>query len=430
VPDSRPNVLVLMCDQFRADALSCLGHPLARTPNLDRLAARAVRFTNAFTQSPVCAPTRHSLNTGLYPHAHGVVSNSARPRGELFTLAHALSPLGYRCFQLGHMHWTDPDRPTGYEPNASTPDLWRQSQPQEVLARRQWECQDITRRTTAGPNPFGAERFWGHHVAANAVRLIESAAGQNRPFLCWASFTEPHPPFYPPRDFYERIDPSRIVLPAQPPADAPPPHERILQMRRQWQHLTAVELKQILAGYYGLVALADSFCGTVLDALDRLGVRDRTLVVFTSDHGDQMGEHGLFLKFVMREASVRVPLLIDAPGRGAGVRDELVEHVDVFPAICELLGAEIPSHVQGRSLAGLVDGTAAPADWRDAVFSREADKRMVRTRRWKLNTYGGEAGELFDLEADPDEFVNRLGDPQCAEVVRTLMDRLRRWETA
>ncbi len=427
MPPRRPNILVLMCDQLRADAFGALGSPVAHTPNLDGLLARGVRFTNCFTQSPVCAPTRHSLATGLYPHAHGVIDNSRKPTSPLRTIAHALRPMGYRCLQAGHMHWTDPTIDTGYRPNPSTPALWRQTVPPEVLERRAWECQEITRRTTAGPSPFGPERFWGHHVATESVRMIESAVAAGEPFLCWASFSEPHPPFYPPREFYERIDQSRIAIPPPPPPGAPPPHEEILRRRKEWAHLTDVERRQIVAGYYGMVALADHYCGMLLEALGRLGVRERTIVLLTADHGDQVFEHGLMLKFVMREASVRVPLVIDAPGGGRGERGELTEHVDVLPTLCELVGAEAPPGVQGRSLAGLLAGGPTPPGWRDAVFSRFGNVRMIRTSRWKLNTYDGKPGELFDLRADPDELFNRIADPACAPAAEGLLARLEKW---
>ncbi|MFQ5808105.1 MAG: sulfatase-like hydrolase/transferase [Armatimonadota bacterium] len=238
------NVLVLMCDHHRFDALSCLGNPLARTPNLDRLAARSVRFDNAFTQSPVCAPARHSLATGRYAHAQGVITNSHKPHPGMVTIGHALQPLGHRRFQQGHMHWTDPDVDNGYEPWL-THAAWHDAMPPEVAARYEWEGQGVTRRTTAGPSPRTREQYSGHFVATNAVEQMESAVERGEKFLCWTAFSEPHPPFYPPREIYERFDQSQIQLPAQAPPDAPPPHELILHKRREWAHLTEVEVRQI-----------------------------------------------------------------------------------------------------------------------------------------------------------------------------------------
>jgi len=420
------NVLVLMCDHHRYDALSCLGNPLAHTPNLDRLAASSVRFDRCYTQAPVCAPARHSLATGRYCHAHGVVTNRHQPYPGMRTIAHALQPLGYRRFNLGHMHWTDRDMDHGYEPWIDQA-MWQRTMPPDALARYEWEHQDVTRRTTAGPSTRTREQYWGHHVATNAIRLMQEAVERDEPFLCWTAFTEPHPPFYPPKELYELIDQSQIQLPEQAPLDAPPPHDEILRKQREWAHLTEVELRQILAGYYGMVALVDSYCGMVLDALDRLGVRDDTIVIWAVDHGDQMWEHQLFLKFVMREASVRVPLLIDVPGLAPAVRSEFVEHVDLCSTICDLVGAEIPDTVQGKSLVPLLGDGPTPIDWRGAVFSQIGDVQMIRTQQWKLNTYGGKPGELFDVENDPDEFYNRIKDPVCADKVESLAGRLQQW---
>ena len=216
------NILVLMCDHHRYDALGCLGNPLAHTPNLDALAARGVRFENCFNQAPVCAPTRHSLATGRYCHAHGVITNQHKPFPGMTTIGHALQPLGYRRFNQGHMHWTDPSVDTGYEPWVDQA-TWRQTMPAEVLARYDWESQGVTRRTTGGPSTRTREQYWGHHVATSAIRQIEKAVERDEPFISWTAFTEPHPPFYPPKELYSLIDQAAMSLPEQSPPDAPPP---------------------------------------------------------------------------------------------------------------------------------------------------------------------------------------------------------------
>lgn len=421
------NILVLMCDHHRFDALSCLGNPLANTPNLDRLAERSVRFENCYNQSPVCAPARHSLATGRYAHAQGVITNRHQPHPGMHTIAHTLKPLGYRRFHLGHMHWTDREMDNGYEPEI-TAAMWRETMPDNVLERYDWESDGRTRRTTAGPSTRTSEQHWGYHVARSSIRQIEEAVSNGENFLSWTSFTEPHPPFFPPKDIYEQIDQSRIVLPEHPPEDAPPPHDRIRRMQQEWAHLTDVEIRQLIAGYYGMVTLVDGYCGMVLDALDRLGIREETVVIWTADHGDQQWEHAMFLKFNMREASVHVPLLIDVPGVDADTRPELVEHIDLFPTICDLVGADIPESVQGHSLEPSLRKGEPTGSWRDAVFSQIGDVKMIRTETEKLNVYGEESGEYFDLGQDPKEFVNRIADPESQSRVSTLRERLDRWQ--
>jgi len=423
------NFLVIMGDHVRPDALSCVGNPLARTPHLDSLAARSVRFENCFTQAPVCSPARHSLATGRYVHAHGVRNNKDKPYPGMVTIAHALQPLGYRRIQIGQMHWGDPQMDNGYE-SWIHGEEWLATAPEAIRKRYEWENQSMTRRTTAGPSPREREHHSGHARARRAIEQIQQAVAQDQPFLCWLAFSEPHPPFYPPRDIYERFDQSRIPLPELPPAGAPAAHADVRRRQQEFAHLTPVEIRQMIAGYYGMIELLDGYVGTVLEGIERLGIRDETAVIFTSDHGEQLGEHGLFTKFVMHEASVRVPLLIHVPGNAPGVRDELVEHVDVFPTVCEWLGAETPPTVHGRSLAPILNGAAARGEWRDAVFSQIGATRMIRTAKWKLNLYGAEPGELYDMEKDPKEFFNRIADPSCAGIVKSLSGRVEAWAAA
>ena len=420
------NILVLMCDHHRFDALGCLGNPLADTPNLDKLAERSIRFENCYDQSPVCAPARHSLATGRYAHAQGVITNRHLPFPGMHTIAHSLKPLGYRRFHLGHMHWTDRTMDNGYEPEITSA-VWRETMPTDALERYDWENDGRTRRTTAGPSPRTREQYWGYHVASESVRQIEEAVSRGENFLSWTSFTEPHPPFFPPRDIYQRIDQTAIELPEQRLSGAPGPHRHIQKMQQEWAHLTEVEIRQMIAGYYGMVNLVDGYCGMVLDALDRLEIREETIVIWTADHGDQQWEHELFLKFNMREASVHVPLLIDIPGRDADARSELVEHIDLFPTLCDLVGAEIPESVQGRSLVSSIENGKPDDEWRDAVFSQIGDVQMVRTETEKLNVYAGESGEYFNLAEDPKEFHNRIAEPACRDRVGELRSRLDQW---
>lgn len=435
--DSRPNILVLMGDHFRHDAMGWTGNPVAHTPNLDKLAAKSVRFANCFCQSPVCSPARHSLNTGQYAHRHGVVANGLEPHPGMFTLAHALKPHGYRCFHRGHMHWQGP-HDNGYEPATGESWIgkreWSDSIPEHVHRRCAEESAGGIRRTTGGPGPRSEHGHGGHYVMEKTIESIREAAGNGEPFLAWASFSEPHPPWYPPREYYALIDQNAVNLPQPSPEGAASPHPIMVKRKQEWAHLTEVEVRQIIAAYHGMVAMLDNYVGKILDVLDELGVADNTIVVWTSDHGDQLYEHEILLKFVMRESSVRVPLMISVPGTTSRIRDELVEHVDLFPTICELTGVDIPQSVQGRSILPLLGNDLAPGDWREAVFSQidhcdvQSNIQMIRTTTWKLNVYDGEPGELYDLVNDPNEFHNLINDPSCASQTTSLHQRLKQWE--
>ena len=414
------NVLVLTCDQLRWDALGCTGSPVARTSNLDQLANRSVRFDRCYTQAPSCAPARHSMATGRYPHAHGrIVGND--PVSGFPQIAHALEPLGYRRIDIGRPHWNDPAIGSGYDITVDSKG-WVDGVAREALDRYEWEWQDTTRRTTGGPSTRTRDEYRGKFVATHAIAQIEAAVKSSEQFFCWVDVTEPHPPFYPPREYYQAIDQSAIELPEQP-ADATPPAE-IVARQKDWSHLTEIELRQMVAAYHGLASLADSYCGLILDALGRLGVRDETIVLFTSDHGDQLWEHQIFLKKCMYEGSVHVPLFVSVPGVAPTDRNELVEHVDLFPTICTLLGAPIPESVQGRTLTPLLGPDPKPVDWRPSVFAQVDDLKMIRTDDWKLNLHAEVPGELYDLNEDCGEYYNVLDEPGSARIVEDLQRRL------
>ncbi|MEZ5278497.1 MAG: sulfatase-like hydrolase/transferase [Opitutaceae bacterium] len=417
---SRPNILVLMTDQHRYDALSCRGHPHVRTPHLDALVSRSVDFRSAYTQAPVCAPARYSLATGQYVASHGVRFNDVNPLGPIRTLAHLFRDEGYRCFQAGHMHWSSATTDTGYEPLISR-EMWLESLPVQWSERFRLEHETpFVRTAMGGPSPLPESAFWGHFVARNVNRLIDEAVDGDEPFFCWASIYEPHPPFFPPVEAYAAHQQDSISLPAQDPEDAAPPELRQLDRRRKWEHLTDVEIRQMMAGYFGMVEVADRSAGAILQHLRDRGLLDNTWIIWTSDHGEQLFDHRLFLKFCMYEQSVHVPFCVSGPGISPGGRDELVEHVDLLPTLCDIAGIGIPQGAGGRSLEPLLHGRPAGGGWREAVFSQINDLFMIRTRDWKLIVRDGIPVELYDLNADPGEFENRLGDPTCAGIVDQL----------
>lgn len=195
------NVLVLMCDQLRYDALECCGNPHVRTPNLNRLAAKSIRFENAFTQSPACSPARHSLATGKYPFEHGVVTNNDNPHEGMYTVAHAVQPLNMRRFHVGNMHWKG-DLDNGYEPIASSKIDYAPLS-EQAIKFYEWENQNMTRWRMAGPSPRQKDEYWGCQVAGESVRQIAEASENGERFLSWTTFFEPHPPFLPPKSYYE-----------------------------------------------------------------------------------------------------------------------------------------------------------------------------------------------------------------------------------
>lgn len=415
------NVLVIICDQLRYDALACHGNPYVQTPNIDRLAARSVNFTNVFTSAPVCSPARHSLISGLYPFAHGVVDNGIKPVRSLETAADRLNAAGYRSVHISSV-------PGKANPNygfeAAAPKDLDSILSEENRRIVEWEKTKPIRRRTAGPSTRTKEEHKGFQSAERAVQLIEEAAAAGETFHLWVGIHEPHPPFYPPKPFFEKFDQSQFKLPEKPSESAPAPHPSILDKQREWIDLTDAQKRQMFAGYYGLVEMADQFVGMVLDTVARLNLTDDTLIVLTADHGEQMGDHGLYLKFVLREQSVHVPFMIAHPKLAPGVRHELVAHVDLYPTLCDMTGTEIPENIHGRSIRPLLENGDTPDHWREEVISQINGHIMIRTGEWKLNVYDGEPGELFHLPNDPQEFCNLIRDSEYAEVVDRLLKKL------
>jgi arylsulfatase A-like enzyme len=461
----------LWSDQQRPDTIGAYGNGLIRTPHLDRLAAGGALFEQAYCTQPVCTPSRASALTGLFPHTHGarrcnVVLSRAVP-----TLAELLRPRGYVGGYVGKWHLGFELRPQrGFDDFwASTEDLYTHHDPQEgtsayhrFLVDRGYAPGDPSRmgypvfnRETAArlPEEVGKPAF----TARECIRFLETYG--DRPFVLSANFLEPHFPFFGPFD--DLYDPEAIPLPAswyRAPGPDVPRHYRLL--RREYAtrnpHVRSNDergWKELTARYWGLCSLIDKYTGRILERLDELGLADDTIVVYTSDHGDMMGQLRMVTKSVQYEGAVRVPLLIRAPGLQPRRLATPVSLVDLTPTLLDLLGLPVPAHMQGESLAPLLRGGDVAADeaevfveWNEwdgvqQVWSPVAgvadpdeaqppsiDARTIRRGRWKLSLYATGEGELYDLVSDPEETRNVIHDATRAGVVADLYDRLRRWQ--
>lgn len=424
--NGRPNILVIMTDQHRFDALSCRRNPFVRTPHLDSLIERSVDFSAAYTQSPVCAPSRYSLATGNYVAEHGVVFNGHAPVGPVRTIAHGMRDVGYRCFQVGHMHWSPETTDTGFEPNVDRR-MWLDSLPQAYRERFHAEHESsIVRTTMAGPSPLPEAAFWGPYVAERTCACIDAALDSGESFFAWSSIYEPHPPFFPPASIYSEKKDLPYELTAY--RDGPvAPEDRQLKRRQKWAHLTDLELRQMMAGYYGMVEVADRSVGRILNHLERLGILENTWIVWTSDHGEQLYDHGLFLKFCMYEQSVHVPFCISGPGVEPQKCEHLIEHIDLMPTLFEIAGIEAAVSCRGRSLCPFFKaGLDQPEDWRKQVYSQINDLCMVRSSDWKLIMRKGEPVELYNVKTDPEERKNLLREENCTGILKTLIDVARK----
>ena len=436
----RPNVLFIMDDQHNARCMGCAGEPVLKTPALDSLAEGGVCFENAFSQNPICMPSRVSFLSGQYVHTHGVFGNywGSLP-DETPSLARILADAGYQTAAIGKLHISIGWGTDGFQDKVLCDYADVSEDPFENDYYRYLAEHGLEKEYDLGT---ASSRFAYSTFVSNipAEHCVENWNGdqtvtwlknrnRSRPFFLWMTFQRPHNPLAPPKEYAELYKPEDIVLP--PAGDRleskPERHREILGGRLRMIRGDR-DLKQALAYYYALITLIDENIAKVLRALDEEGIRDDTLIVFSSDHGDFAGEHGVMDKNVgIYESIQRIPMIVNYPRRfrSGAVRDDLVESTDFLPTILETLGMPIPKTAEGRSLLGPLTGGRALD--RDAVFCEWEHVRSIRTRQWRLNCYAGTGeGELYDRRSDPGETVNLYDDPRLRdirfELVRRLMD--------
>jgi arylsulfatase A-like enzyme len=426
-PTGRWNLLVITNDQHRADCLGCYGNPIIRTPNADRLASEGVRFGNYFVQAPQCVPSRVTMHTGRYPHAHRVPTNSyLLPESEQ-TLAKVLNGQGYRTACVGEMPFAPRDYTGGFQQVlANNRDYDR------FLAAHGLKYPPAGGPFQAQPVPWTDELDETAFFAGHARQFLR--ANHGNPFFLHINFRRPHHPFDPPSPFdrmYQgaKFPPSHVR--AGEMANKPQPQRAAIEnsVGFDLRTMTAADLDRVKSYYYGMISENDKYIGTVLEELKSSGLADRTVVVFNADHGEMLGDHGLLFKGAyMYDSVTRVPLIIRAPGKiPAGVAvDSLTEEVDFMPTLLDLLGVEAPPGVQGRSLVPLAKNPAAAH--KQAVFAEFPTIRMARTREWKLVHYTRQKyGELYHLTEDPYELTNLYDDPKYASARAEIEGMLCDW---
>jgi len=441
----RPNVLLIMADQFRADHLAAAGVGVARTPNLDRIAREGVVFTRCFTNSPVCAPARIGLASGLQPVRLGATDNRAFLPIGTATYYQRLRDRGCRVGCVGKLDLAKPDGYNGRHGDRPCVYGWGFTHPCECEGKM---------HAGAKPTPQGPYTYWlrergllakfhadyqqrardGWNLHASHDSVLPADAWEDAyvgrraaewvqqapddfPWHFFVSFVGPHDPFDPPGEYAERWR-SADVAPAIPAGGRGKPS----CIQRRSGELKAAEVAVTRRQYAAEVEAIDDYVGWVLAALEDRGQLDNTYLLFTSDHGEMLGDHGLYAKEVMYESAMRVPLVVAGPGiPGGRTSDALVELIDLNPTICELAGLGPQEDIDARSIAPLLRG--GTDEHRTEVVSQLTNCRAVRTDRHKLIVNFNDAAELYDLSEDPDELDNVADDRP--EVVADLLRRLR-----
>ena len=431
----QPNVLFIISDDLTATALSCYGNKVCQTPNIDRLASQGTRFTKAYCQGTYCGPSRASFMSGYYPHAIKMLGyGSPRPAiGERATWAQHFKNNGYytaRVSKIFHM-----GVPGGIEKGsdgADDPASWTE---RFNSAGPEWKALgdgETVENNADGrkPGPVGGNTFVvveadGNDLvhsdgktAAKAVELIKQH--KDKPFFLGVGFVRPHVPFVAPRKDYTGFLPySKIQLPPKLKDDwADIPKAGINYKTSKNMKMDVRRQKKAVGGYYASVAFMDRMVGQVLDGLKETGLDEKTIVIFTSDHGYHLGEHDFWAKVSLHDESAAVPLIIRMPGKKPAVCHSLVELLDLYPTLSNLCGLKVPERLQGKDISKMMTDPAKEV--RSAAFSVNGKGFLLREENWAYIAYGkdGQGGEeLFDMKQDPKQFTNLAKDPQYGQTL-------------
>ncbi|MGI9335221.1 MAG: choline-sulfatase [Gammaproteobacteria bacterium] len=444
---TRPNFLFVMADQMAGPALSMYGHGVVKTPRLEQLAEQGVTFKNAYCNNPICAPSRFSMMAGQLTSRIGAFDNASEFPSAIPTFAHYLRDLDYHTCLSGKMHFVGADQLHGFEDRLTTdiypsdfgwtPD-W--SETEEPFAPSVMSMRGVVE---AGLCKRSLQIDYDEEVAFAAVRQIYDYARRrdDRPFLLGASFTHPHNPFTITQDYWNRYDDDEIDMPSVPfipYRDRDPWSQRYYRLIRQDEHdVDDAMILNARHAYYAMISYVDDKVGMLLDALDDAGLADNTVVIFTADHGDMMGERGMWYKFNPFEWSVRVPFIVRAPGSARGrVENKGVSLLDLLPSLLDLATGghppELVDPIDGHSLVNLLHG---PDDsWRDDVmieFTGEGTYSpclILRRDGFKYVYCEDDPGMLFDLVSDPGELHNLCGHPAHASTEQRMLAEIHaRW---
>jgi len=481
-----PNIILVTTDQQRTDSLSCYGSTFTSTPHLDRLASEGLQFNRAYCANPTCTPARASLFSGLHTSRHGAWNVGTNIPDDLPMLPQMLQDAGYRTHAIGKLHF----QAYGSKDSMENCDLWEQRYPdwqgpyygfetvelalghvtyglrghygawlKERTSEENYKRFQSARRLSKGPKFEGDAMDWDlppelHNSVWTADRTIEflETRPDDKPFFLSVGFQDPHHPHALPRDFEDRVRVGDVPAPrwVEGELDDKPPHHHLAHKGNlegspyrgdhfiggqgpgaDYSQADAGDARQGRAYYYSMVKLVDREMGRILDALEQQGLTENTLVIFTSDHGELLGDHGIWLKGPFPyEELVRIPLLMRFPREFSGRSpiDGLVSHVDIVPTILQLLDLPAPEALDGKNLLPLIKGQTAVNE--NVIVGCTDDPSCLRsktviTKDRKLTFYHGhEFGELYDLSETPRETVNHWFDPKFASEKAELLSKL------
>ena len=435
----RPNILILMVDQLNGTLFPDGPAPWLHAPNLKKLAARSTRFKNAYTGSPLCAPARASYMAGQLPRRTRVYDNAAEFSSDIPTYAHHLRRAGYHTILSGKMHFVGPDQLHGFEQRLTTDiypaDFGWTPDYRKPGERIDWWYHNMGSVTGAGVAEISNQMEYDDEVAYNARAKVYDLGRRldDRPWMMTVSFTHPHDPYVARKkywDLYEHCEHLEPTVPAIPYEDQDNHSKRIFDAN-DWRNfdITDEDIRRSRRAYFANISYLDDKIGEIFEALEGTRQVENTIILLVSDHGDMLGERGLWFKMNFFEGSARVPLMVAAPGMPAGLIETPVSTMDVSPTIADLVGidlTEVLPWTDGESLVPLANGTArtTPVRMEYAAEASYAPVVGLRQDQWKYIHCELDPPQLFDLENDPHELTNLATDPAHAEVAAKFEEQL------
>lgn len=444
------NVIFIISDDLNCD-FSTYGHYMVKTPNLDRLASNGLVFNNAFTNFPLCAPSRASFMTGLYPDQTGLKDLNTLVRHrvpDIVTMPQNFMNNGYVSARVGKLyHYGNPGE-IG-TPGHDDPPSWN-----ITVNPRGRDKDEEDKIISIDPNSrsLGATLSWlaadgkdeeqtDGIVATESIKLLEQFAKEGKPFFLGIGFYKPHTPYVAPKKYFDMYSKADIRVPAVPVGyfeTIPKPARDMIRRWKVQNDLPDSLARSAIQGYYAAVTFMDAQVGRVLDAMDRLGLSENTIVVFTSDHGYHLGEHGYYQKMTLFENSDRMPLVISYPGQKTKgqVTSSIVEMIDFYPTLSKLAGLTVPEHVMGKSLIPVLEDASAVV--RESALSEVNNEYMsrfmtptygytLRTSKYRYTRWeegGPDMIEFYDRESDPTEMNNLAKDPRFSDIIKKLDTQL------
>jgi choline-sulfatase len=432
------NLLFIMSDQHARDITGCYGNDVVKTPNMDALAAWGTRFDYAYTNSPICVPARAGLATGRYIHQIRCWDSAQPYYGQFASWGHRLMEAGHRVVSIGKLHYRSSEDKNGFHEEILPIHVHKKIGWAKCLIRKEWreypEGVEYAHRTGPGESPYT------HHdrnVCARACEWIEQEAPRytDKPWVLYVGFVSPHNPFMAPKPFYNLYSPDEIPPPRQHGLEAPvlhPPVAAIKDFFNYDSHFDEDRVKIAKTGYFGLCSFLDDNIGKIMAAIEKTGLSENTRIVYTSDHGDCLGNRGIWAKSVMYEESVAIPMIMAGPDIPEDKTVSTpVSLVDGYPTIIEGAGERLSQEEQalpGQSLIEIAQGNFRNDK---VVFSEYHDGGsitgtfMIRTGRWKYVYHVGYSPQLFDLDSDPLERTDLGMDPAYGEVLSGCDAKLR-----